>query len=87
MTIEGPRSDMVLRSDLYYRDPALFGKQSTVDRYVGQIAAAFSVPRSSLNVVCKVDLCQSRLLTHLDCRRERPHRWRCDIPSTGWFEN
>lgn len=38
-------------SDLYYRDPALFGKQSTVDRYVDQISAAFSVPRSCLNVV------------------------------------
>ncbi|KAI4790387.1 DNA topoisomerase IV, alpha subunit [Aureobasidium sp. EXF-8846] len=37
-------------SDLYYRDPALFGRQSTVDRYVDQIAAAFAVPRSCLNV-------------------------------------
>ncbi|THZ62229.1 DNA topoisomerase IV, alpha subunit [Aureobasidium pullulans] len=41
-------------SDLYYRDPALFGKQATVDRYVDQIAAAFAVPRSSLNVTAGV---------------------------------
>ena len=44
------------RSDLYYRDPALFGRQSTVDRYVDQIATAFSVPRSCLNVVCALKL-------------------------------
>ncbi|KAH0352584.1 DNA topoisomerase IV, alpha subunit, partial [Aureobasidium melanogenum] len=41
-------------SDLYYRDPALFGRQSTVDRYVDQIAAAFSLPRSCLNVTAGV---------------------------------
>ncbi|KAI5275893.1 DNA topoisomerase IV, alpha subunit [Aureobasidium subglaciale] len=41
-------------SDLYYRDPALFGRQSTVDRYVDQIAAAFVVPRASLNVIAGV---------------------------------
>ncbi|KAI4723001.1 DNA topoisomerase IV, alpha subunit [Aureobasidium sp. EXF-10727] len=40
--------------DLYYRDPALFGRQSTVDRYVDQIAAAFSVSRSCLNVTAGV---------------------------------
>ncbi|KAG9692067.1 DNA topoisomerase IV, alpha subunit, partial [Aureobasidium melanogenum] len=41
-------------SNLYYRDPALFGRQSTVDRYVDQIAAAFSLPRSCLNVTAGV---------------------------------
>ncbi|THX22808.1 DNA topoisomerase IV, alpha subunit [Aureobasidium pullulans] len=33
---------------------SLFGKQATVDRYVDQIAAAFAVPRSSLNVTAGV---------------------------------
>jgi DNA topoisomerase VI subunit A len=51
LTIKGSRLTPD-HSDLYYRDPALFGRQSTVDRYVEQIAAAFSVPRSCLNVVC-----------------------------------
>ncbi len=37
--------------DIYYKDPALFGKQSVVDRYVDDIASTFQVPRSSLNVV------------------------------------
>ncbi|KAH0337373.1 DNA topoisomerase IV, alpha subunit, partial [Aureobasidium melanogenum] len=41
-------------SDLYYRDPALFGRQSTVDRYIDQIAAAFALPRSCLNVTAGV---------------------------------
>ena len=36
--------------DLYYRDPALFGSQAVVDRYVDNIAYTFSVPRSKLNV-------------------------------------
>jgi len=40
-----------MSSDMYYRDPALFGKQSVVDRYVDQIALAFDIPRSCLNVV------------------------------------
>ncbi|KAI5250647.1 DNA topoisomerase IV, alpha subunit [Aureobasidium subglaciale] len=44
----------VPHSDLYYRDPALFGRQSTVDRYVDQIAAAFAVSRASLNVIAGV---------------------------------
>lgn len=35
---------------MYYRDPALFGSQSVVDRYVDDIASTFNVPRSSLNV-------------------------------------
>ena len=36
--------------DIYYRDPALFGSQSSVDRYVDDIACTFDVPRSMLNV-------------------------------------
>ncbi|KAF2769764.1 DNA topoisomerase IV, alpha subunit [Teratosphaeria nubilosa] len=36
--------------DIYYRDPALFGSQSHVDRYVDDIAFTFGVPRSSLNI-------------------------------------
>lgn len=44
------RSDLYT-SDLYYRDPALFGRQTTVDRYIDHIAAAFAVSRSSLHVV------------------------------------
>ena len=37
--------------DIYYRDPALFGKQSHVDRYIDNIALTLDVPRSALNVV------------------------------------
>ena len=36
--------------DIYYRDPALFGTQARVDRYVDEIALTFDVPRSMLNV-------------------------------------
>lgn len=36
--------------DMYYRDPALFGRQTVVDRYVDDIAFTFDVPRSMLNV-------------------------------------
>lgn len=35
---------------MYYRDPALFGSQTHVDRYVDDIALTFHVPRSFLNV-------------------------------------
>lgn len=35
---------------MYYRDPALFGSQATVNRYVDDIACTFNVPRSALNV-------------------------------------
>jgi len=37
--------------DIYYKDPALFLKQSVVDRYVDDIAFTFNVPRSALSVV------------------------------------
>lgn len=35
---------------MYYRDPALFGQQSHVDRYVDNIAYTFGVTRSALHV-------------------------------------
>ena len=38
-------------SDIYYRDPALFGRQSHVDKYVDDIAHTFGVPRSTLHVI------------------------------------
>lgn len=40
--------------DMYYRDPALFNSQTTVDRYVDDIAFTFGVPRSALNVTAVV---------------------------------
>lgn len=36
--------------DMYYRDPALFGSQNSVNRYVDDIAFTFDVPRSMLNL-------------------------------------
>lgn len=36
--------------DIYYRDPALFGSQAVVDRYVDNIAYTFRVSRSTLHV-------------------------------------
>lgn len=42
---------MALARDIYYKDPALFVKQSIVDRYVEDISFTFSVPRSALCVV------------------------------------
>ncbi|KAK5009681.1 hypothetical protein LTR28_013960 [Elasticomyces elasticus] len=38
------------KTDIYYRDPALFGKQAVVDRYVDDIACTFGAPRSFLNI-------------------------------------
>ncbi|KAK5733773.1 Signal recognition particle [Elasticomyces elasticus] len=40
----------ISKRDMYYRDPALFGSQTHVDRYVDDIAFTFNVPRSALNV-------------------------------------
>ncbi|KAK1061470.1 endodeoxyribonuclease [Friedmanniomyces endolithicus] len=40
----------ISKRDMYYRDPALFGSQTHVDRYVDDIAYTFNVPRSALNV-------------------------------------
>lgn len=39
------------RRDIYYQDPALFGQQAQVDRYVDDIAYTFGVSRSALNVI------------------------------------
>ncbi|KAK4501379.1 hypothetical protein PRZ48_007188 [Zasmidium cellare] len=48
---EATRTNTVLsKRDIFYRDPALFGKQAHVDRYVDDIAFTFGVTRSSLNV-------------------------------------
>ncbi|KAK3070766.1 endodeoxyribonuclease [Teratosphaeriaceae sp. CCFEE 6253] len=40
----------ISKRDIYYRDPALFGSQTHVDRCVDDIAYTFSVPRFALNV-------------------------------------
>ncbi|PNS21208.1 hypothetical protein CAC42_3546 [Sphaceloma murrayae] len=46
------RDDVTIsKRDLFYQDPALFGSQSTIDRYVDSIAAAFGVRRAELNVI------------------------------------
>ncbi|EME81708.1 uncharacterized protein MYCFIDRAFT_138655, partial [Pseudocercospora fijiensis CIRAD86] len=49
---EALRNDVVISKsrDMFYRDPALFGSQKHVDRYVDDIAFTFGVPRSTLNV-------------------------------------
>ena len=44
------RSTDAVGRDMYYRDPALFGKQAHVDRFVDDIAHTFGVSRSALNV-------------------------------------
>lgn len=47
-----PHRQLIFDSDLYYRHPDLFVKQSVVDRYVDDIACTLSTSRSQLNVVC-----------------------------------
>lgn len=44
---------LLIRSlrDVYYRDPALFGRQSVVDRHIDSIASSLNVPRADLNIV------------------------------------
>lgn len=37
-------------SDVYYRDPALFGTQATVDRYLDDLAFTFSTSRAALRI-------------------------------------
>ena len=46
----------MLFSDVYYRDPGLFGSQTVVNRYVDSIATWFSVPRSDLNIASLMTL-------------------------------
>lgn len=41
---------VITKRDIYYRDPALFGKQTVVDRYVDDLALTFGATRSMLNV-------------------------------------
>ncbi|MCJ1275954.1 hypothetical protein MMC21_003759 [Puttea exsequens] len=41
---------VVSKRNIYYKDPALFKDQSTVDRYVDILAYTFGVPRAALNV-------------------------------------
>lgn len=40
----------VINRDIYYQDPALFGSQHVVDRYVDDIAHTFDITRAALNV-------------------------------------
>lgn len=40
----------VSKRDIYYQDPALFGRQAVVDRYIDDLAFTFRVPRNVLNV-------------------------------------
>lgn len=37
--------------DVYYKDPALFQTQATVDRIIDDIAYSFRLPRAAFNVV------------------------------------
>jgi hypothetical protein len=49
--LRGPwETDTELR-DIYYRDPELFKRQTTVDRYIDDIAYTCGVARADLNVV------------------------------------
>ncbi|TKA79858.1 hypothetical protein B0A49_01566, partial [Cryomyces minteri] len=41
---------VITKRDIYYRDPALFVKQSVVDHYVDDLACTFGVSRALLNV-------------------------------------
>jgi hypothetical protein len=43
--------ELTTSSDIYYRHPDLFMKQSVVDRYIDDLACTFGVSRSQLNVV------------------------------------
>lgn len=45
-------NDIIMHSDLFYMDPALFVSQSFVDKAVVRLANAYGVTRDSLNVVC-----------------------------------
>lgn len=49
--LDGLRSDTVsTKRELYYRDPSLFGAQSTVDTIVEDLSASLAVRRHELNV-------------------------------------
>ena len=68
---------------MFYRDPALFGSQAVVDRYVDSFAASFGVPRSDLNVV--ISIRPRRIQTKL-IRRDR-HSKRLDSRQYGVLSN
>ncbi|CDR40623.1 hypothetical protein NBRC10512_008098 [Rhodotorula toruloides] len=52
LVLEGLRDEKVsTKRDLYYRDVALFGKQTIVDSLIDNLAATLDVRRSELNVV------------------------------------
>lgn len=42
--------ELTPKRDIYYRDPALFGNQGVVNRYVDSIAYALNVPRAMLHI-------------------------------------
>lgn len=54
--------------DIYYRDPALFGAQSHVDRYVDDIARTFDITRTALNVTAVAKGLVAGAITF--CRRD-----------------
>jgi hypothetical protein len=52
LSVDFPDSPMLTsQRDVFYQDVALFSSQTTVDRYVDEIANSFDVPRSLLHVV------------------------------------
>ncbi|KAF2728244.1 meiosis-specific topoisomerase Spo11 [Polyplosphaeria fusca] len=55
-----------LFSDIYYRDPDLFMKQSVVDRYVDDLACTLNISRSQLNVGVLVPKLHKGDKLHLD---------------------
>ncbi|KAK5119873.1 hypothetical protein LTR85_007199 [Meristemomyces frigidus] len=69
LTHEALRTGVTLsKRDIYYRDPALFGSQAHVDRYVDDIAFTFGVPRSALNVAAVAKGLVAGAITF--CRRD-----------------
>ena len=77
--------------NIYYKDPALFKTQVTVDYYVDIIANTFGVSRLALNVVSSCPcLCHDYfwLTRHLpDCSCERPCRREIHLEEGGRHEN
>ncbi|GEM09843.1 meiotic recombination protein SPO11 [Rhodotorula toruloides] len=52
LVLEGLRDEKVpTKRDLYYRDVALFGKQTTVNSLIDDLAATLDVRRSELNII------------------------------------
>ena len=54
--------------DIFYRDPALFGSQNSVNRTVDDIAFTFGVPRQMLNVIAAAKGLMVGAITF--CRRD-----------------